>query len=126
MESELFDRWIEALESGEYRPAEGALKFADGYCCLGVLCAVAGVDLDVRKSVVVDGLSEMPHNFTLGSTTGLGVYDEESGLEVLMQLSLGTRTELSTANDHAVHRGQFDFGDVLHLLAEMREDIVTS
>jgi hypothetical protein len=42
------DRWIEALESGEYQQGYGALRQdnneGDTYCCLGVLCDVVGVE----------------------------------------------------------------------------------
>lgn len=30
-------RWCDALESGEYPQATGALRTKDGFCCLGVL-----------------------------------------------------------------------------------------
>ncbi len=33
--------WIAALESGEYKQAQGRLRTNEGYCCLGVLCDVA-------------------------------------------------------------------------------------
>lgn len=33
--------WIDALRSGEYPQARGALKTVSGYCCLGVLCDLA-------------------------------------------------------------------------------------
>lgn len=36
--------WIAALRSGEYRQGKGCLKTTDGaYCCLGVLCQIAGI-----------------------------------------------------------------------------------
>jgi hypothetical protein len=38
MNAEIKARWIAALLSGEYEQAVGALRTADGYCCLGVLC----------------------------------------------------------------------------------------
>ncbi|MEK6860550.1 MAG: hypothetical protein AABY07_01135 [Nanoarchaeota archaeon] len=38
MNPEIKKKWIEALESGKYQQATGALKVDDGYCCLGVLC----------------------------------------------------------------------------------------
>lgn len=48
MAPELKAKWIAALRSGEYRQGRHALRKADGsYCCLGVLCEVAGVKLDV-------------------------------------------------------------------------------
>lgn len=44
IDTDLRDRWIAALESGEYQQADGRLRRAslhgdgDAYCCLGVLC----------------------------------------------------------------------------------------
>lgn len=32
------EEWAQALESGEYAQAIGALRDGYGYCCLGVLC----------------------------------------------------------------------------------------
>jgi hypothetical protein len=33
--------WIEALRSGEYAQGQEALRSSEGYCCLGVACAIA-------------------------------------------------------------------------------------
>jgi hypothetical protein len=33
-------RWVAALRGGQFEQTERALKNADGYCCLGVLCAL--------------------------------------------------------------------------------------
>lgn len=35
-----FYKWLDALNSGEYKQAKGALQVFDGYCCLGVACKV--------------------------------------------------------------------------------------
>jgi len=35
-------KWVEALRSGEYKQASQALRENDGFCCLGVLCDLAG------------------------------------------------------------------------------------
>lgn len=44
MKKSLFDKWIAALESGEYARGHGALqckrRFKNQYCCLGVLADV--------------------------------------------------------------------------------------
>jgi len=32
------EKWLQALESGEYRQAKGGLYDGYGYCCLGVAC----------------------------------------------------------------------------------------
>lgn len=37
-------KWINALRSGEYKQANGALQNEYGYCCLGVLCEIASPD----------------------------------------------------------------------------------
>lgn len=42
-------KWVEALESGEYKQGIGSLRVGDNYCCLGVACEVAilnGVKMD--------------------------------------------------------------------------------
>ena len=37
--------WVEALRSGKYKQGQGVLRSADDhYCCLGVLCDLAGVE----------------------------------------------------------------------------------
>lgn len=40
MNQELKDKWITALQSGEYEQANQELRNGDSYCCLGVLCDV--------------------------------------------------------------------------------------
>lgn len=35
-------QWLDALRSGDYRQATGALRIRDGYCCLGVAEDVRG------------------------------------------------------------------------------------
>ena len=35
-------KWVKALRSGKYQQARGVLYDGDGYCCLGVACAVNG------------------------------------------------------------------------------------
>jgi hypothetical protein len=50
MKRELKAKWLAALRSGEYKQGKSALKDGFGdenkYCCLGVLCEVAGVPYD--------------------------------------------------------------------------------
>ena len=44
MNPELKAKWVEALRSGKYTQARGALHRKDGsYCCLGVLCSLKGM-----------------------------------------------------------------------------------
>ena len=37
MNQEIKEKWIKALESGEYKKGTHALKHGDKFCCLGVL-----------------------------------------------------------------------------------------
>lgn len=43
MDTEIRDKWMAALRSGEYRQGTGALRNSQTgrYCCLGVLCEIA-------------------------------------------------------------------------------------
>jgi hypothetical protein len=44
MKKEIRDKWLAALRSGEYEQTTGILRnTTPAYCCLGVLCEVAGV-----------------------------------------------------------------------------------
>jgi hypothetical protein len=38
MNSQVKEKWIAALRSGEYAQASERLRSNDGFCCLGVLC----------------------------------------------------------------------------------------
>lgn len=42
MNPEWKKKWVEALRSGKYKQGKEALCFGDKYCCLGVLCEIAG------------------------------------------------------------------------------------
>lgn len=50
MNNELKTKWVEALRSGDYAQTKGTLKYQDvtsvSYCCLGVLCDVAGIPIE--------------------------------------------------------------------------------
>jgi hypothetical protein len=45
MKRSLLNKWIEALESGQFVQGKGTLRNPDKdtYCCLGVLCEIAGL-----------------------------------------------------------------------------------
>lgn len=42
--TELVNKWIEALRSGEYKQWRGGLRRDDCFCCLGVACDLSGFD----------------------------------------------------------------------------------
>jgi hypothetical protein len=37
-------KWLAALRSGEYKQGSNKLIYGDKYCCLGVACAISGVN----------------------------------------------------------------------------------
>lgn len=40
--TEVIEKWVKALESGDFEQGRGTLRNIDGhYCCLGVLCEIA-------------------------------------------------------------------------------------
>jgi len=41
MECTTLEKWISALRCGKYKQAKWRLQTTKGYCCLGVLCALA-------------------------------------------------------------------------------------
>ena len=43
MNEEIKVQWIQALRSGDYEQGQGALRFGNKFCCLGVLCDISGI-----------------------------------------------------------------------------------
>lgn len=63
---ELRAEWLAALRSGEYKQAQGHLKEDGGYCCLGVLCEIAGIMDDdgcAVYGVYSDTFTSLPFEF---------------------------------------------------------------
>jgi hypothetical protein len=56
MKQGLKKKWVAALRSGEYKQGIGELYVKDNsYCCLGVLCRVAGMtNSQIEKITVID------------------------------------------------------------------------
>lgn len=42
MDANLKEKWVAALRSGDYEQCQSRFEFNGGFCCLGVLCKVAG------------------------------------------------------------------------------------
>jgi len=47
MNSEIKEKWLNALRSEEYQQTQGNLKTDDGYCCLGVLCDIYSQEMNI-------------------------------------------------------------------------------
>ena len=66
--------WIEALKSGKYEQTTDALyRRGVGYCCLGVLCSIAGNSDDTLDGVGTLDLSRFGID-----VSGLGVWYREA------------------------------------------------
>ena len=59
-------RWVEALRSGEYDQANGALRNGDGFCCLGVACDLARVELGTEWEESDDGAARLAGSSSFG------------------------------------------------------------
>jgi hypothetical protein len=44
MDASLKAKWTAALRSGAYKQAKGFLKTSEGFCCIGVLGDIQGID----------------------------------------------------------------------------------
>jgi hypothetical protein len=53
MDAKLKAKWVKALRSGEYKQARKKLRDGENYCCLGVLCQIAGLPIDEDGDSVV-------------------------------------------------------------------------
>ena len=95
-------KWLEALRSGEYEQAQGALKTADGeFCCLGVL-----TDLCLKEGVVRGSWEDLPALFSQS-----GEYHDA----VVTPLSAKAATGLPDSNPSVV------YGGVAETLAELND-----
>lgn len=83
MEPELKSKWVAALRSGEYRQGKDALHKDGAYCCIGVLCKVAGADMSGQEHDIInrdeDGEWASRANPTAWFDEGLFTEDEELG-----------------------------------------------
>lgn len=120
-----FDIWVEGLESGEYKQAQGKLRGAAtddsgdaGYCCLGLKCEIDGFDLET----VIPGVSEWDKDRSFPAELAGGNNSDEytsAHLPPLAGLSESLRSSLAEANDE----GQ-TFAQIAAMLRANREDIL--
>jgi hypothetical protein len=61
LKPDIKERWITALESGEYKQGTGVLRNENEFCCLGVLC-----DLHSRETGERWETDEYPSTYYLG------------------------------------------------------------
>ena len=55
MKAGVKEKWVNALRSGRFKQTRGSLRYAEGFCCLGVLCELAAEEGVVLPAVEVGG-----------------------------------------------------------------------
>lgn len=76
MNSDVKQKWVAALRSGEFEQCTGALRMGDSYCCLGVLSELA-----VRDGVIspAEALPADDWRSSRGNGKPVYTYDNETG-----------------------------------------------
>jgi hypothetical protein len=103
MDAELKQKWIAALRSGKYPQGTGYLQTADGFCCLGVLCDVAGLKRSASKKSKGDFSSFIFYEFPNGKTDGFCL---DKDFMYSIGLDFYTMNRLADMNDDG---SSFDF-----------------
>lgn len=100
MDQEMKAKWVKALRSGKYTQTAGALysnvsilnKEKPGYCCLGVLARVNGVeDTYLQHCAKLDDISDICPA-AKDSTEWLGPWEDHS-------IAFSTQSQLAFMND---------------------------
>lgn len=98
----LKDKWISALRSGDYPQADKVLCDGVGYCCLGVLAEVRGIEFEPFDVLKVDATHDMIHNRRAYSKINLitdGIPGNRRGTDIQMGPNA---TQLMSMNDQGV------------------------
>lgn len=67
MDEETKDKWVAALRSGKYKQCQNDLRADGGFCCLGVLADIKGVDWHYRAD-----FEREDESFLLNEFAGIG------------------------------------------------------
>lgn len=130
MKKDVFDRWLVALRSGEFRQARNRLMLADsdrapvGYCCLGVLSEMAVADGACSKQLKrlpagdfagtygnLDATALLPPEVALWACEAFSLWSKE--LRVYVDRSVLSREESVALDDLSVRGGMIPL-DVLN------------
>lgn len=88
MESELKEKWVNALRSGEYKQGRNRLvDYGNNFCCLGVLCEVAGfkrVDVSYINPNPEDEYDRLNTSLDTGALSFVDIKDDEQEILVTM------------------------------------------
>lgn len=109
------EKWLTALESGQYQQTTGVLHDGQSYCCLGVACAVLGATFVDR--LVGEPDDEFAHNYRpMLNDTDLGD-DQALGYEGL------TATGLTQAEQEVLYNMNDGGSSFVEIAAYIRENL---
>ena len=112
MDKKIALQWARALESGEYKQAQGSLREGDSFCCLGVLCNLhAQAHPEIAMNEHLPNMY-MDHDMDLPSEVvhWAGMYTEEGKFNVQLNRVYG-----ETIKDQ--------HGDPVHSLVDMNDTL---
>lgn len=116
--------WVVALRSGDYPQTVGCMKDDIGYCCLGVACALAGVEFVPAASGIRTLDEQNPHGVYRFQHTDSGPGQNERLPEWLAEM-LGVsgydQDELVQFNDASYSFGEI--ADIIETAATQGTDI---
>lgn len=108
-------QWLQALRSGTYTQAYGALRTGEGHCCLGVLCDRLNTEGWSVKEVNKFGcpIDEYTYTTALGESACTLLPD---AIRIMVGLPLHVEGVLASCNDQGVP---------FHVLADLIEQGTT-
>lgn len=103
MDKELVRKWVEALRSGEYGQTKDVLaNGANGFCCLGVACAVALGTKDVNIIKKYAASSCMIYPATVRNALGLNKDVKFRGTTQKLDTALMTMNDCASRSFDAI------------------------
>jgi hypothetical protein len=110
MKKEIAAYWVSELRSGKYKQGRNQLKFADLYCCLGVLCEISQRGRWNDKDEYVSGDDSRSGFLPIEVQLWAGLQSEKGDLH--------TKDSLSLLND-AGH----DFNAIADIIEQYWEEL---
>jgi hypothetical protein len=100
--SEIKEKWLFALKSGNYKQIQERLSSPEGYCCLGVLCEVLEVPKSVGLVIQYEGShSTLPISVT--QKTDLTRYGDFRGFIINGKYTLADLNDSGASFDFIAH-----------------------
>jgi len=101
--TEIQEKWLQALESGEYQQGHKWLRHDGCYCCLGVACEVMGFEYDLANASFKNGSRRMSWQLDKDVAASLGLRTQLGQLtEGVRGPSGGLFFNLASLNDNGM------------------------